>query len=112
MPVTCSIFHQGATDWDEEVIRTLLRSTDYLSIHHYSSFGHSFGKGKVENWYETHVFSPAAVEKHISLSVALIDRIKLAGRIPTEMDDIGALFAVDPKCVNRNFRLCLDEWNV
>jgi len=83
----------GATEWDREVLATLLPFVDMHSIHNYTMFGHN-----PDIPYESNVFSPAGAERQIEVCKALIDM--------TNHD------RSQQKMPARNIKIAFDEWNI
>ncbi|KAK8850310.1 hypothetical protein IAR55_004227 [Kwoniella newhampshirensis] len=88
----------GATDWDREVIQTLISWADLHSIHFYTMIGHAKGSNVLGFDYEKNVFGPAAAEKHIEVCKSLIDMANIS-RVTQGMPA-------------KDMKICFDEWNV
>jgi alpha-N-arabinofuranosidase len=83
----------GWSDWDREVLQSLVPFIDHHSIHFYTMLGCDAG------WeYEKNVFGPAAAERGIEIAAALVD-----------LANIDNTFRGIPA---RQVKIAFDEWNV
>lgn len=83
----------GWSDWDREVLQSLVPFIDHHSIHFYTMLG-----SEPANAYENNVFGPAAAERGIQIAAALVD----LANIDNTMRGIPA----------RHVKIAFDEWNV
>ncbi|WVQ82791.1 hypothetical protein IAT38_004923 [Cryptococcus sp. DSM 104549] len=88
----------GSSDWDREVLQTLVASVDLHSIHFYTMLGHDKQSNVPGLEYEKNVFGPAAPERDIEICKCLID-----------LANIGRTWQGIPA---RDIKIAYDEWNV